>query len=103
MPIPAHKALRWASDPATHALLIDLADTPESDHSQRHLKENRLLRHAAPLFRFPKGCIPTGPKRQESLVWLVNLINKTLELHLRHDTTDQTVPPTEAPSPNATP
>lgn len=102
MPIPAHKALRWASDPATHALMIDLADAP-SDHPDRHIRENRLLRSAGKLFGFPKGCIPTGPKRQESLIWLVNLINKTLELHLRHDTTDQTVPTTEAPSPNTTP
>jgi hypothetical protein len=98
MPIPAHKALRWASDPATHALLIDLADHPDC-----LLRENRLLRHAAKLFGLPKGCIPTGHKRQESLVWLVNLINKTLELHLRHDTTDTPVPPTEASAPNATP
>lgn len=102
MPIPAHKALRWASDPATHALMIDLADTP-SDHPDRHIRENRLLRSAGNLFGFPKGCIPTGPKRQESLIWLVNLINKTLELHLRHDTTDKTVPPTEAPAPDAAP
>lgn len=90
MPIPAHKALRWASDPATHGLMIDLADTP-SDHPDRHIRENRLLRSAGKLFGFPKGCIPTGPKRQESLIWLVNLINKTLEHHLRHDTTDKTV------------
>lgn len=102
MPIPAHKALRWASDPATHGLMIDLADTP-SDHPDRRIRENRLLRHAAKLFGLPKGCIPTGPKRQESIVWLVNLINKTLELHLRHDTTDTPVPPTEASAPNATP
>jgi hypothetical protein len=82
--------------------MIDLADAP-SDHPDRHIRENRLLRSAGKLFGFPKGCIPTGPKRQESLIWLVNLINKTLELHLRHDTTDQTVPTTEAPSPNTTP
>ncbi len=102
MPIPAHKALRWASDPATHGLMIDLADTP-SDHPQRHLKENRLLRHAGKLFGFPKGCIPTGPKRQESLIWLVNLINKTLELHLQHDSIQPHISPTEAQVPDTAP
>jgi len=97
MPIDAHKALRWASDPATHALMIALADTP-SDHPDRHIRENRLLRSASKLCGLPKSGIPIGQQREQTLVWLVTLINKTLEHHLRHDLIDQTVSaPEEAP------
>jgi hypothetical protein len=91
MPIEATKALRWASDPATHALMMDVADSPEG-HPERRLRENRLLRHASKLFGLPKHGIPLGKQRQHSLLWLANLVNKTLEHKARHDTTDPTVP-----------
>jgi hypothetical protein len=96
MPIPAHKALRWASDPATHALMMLLAHTPESDTDTRRIKENRLLRHASRLCGLPKGCIPIGQQREQTLLWLVTLINKTLELHLHHDSVQPPVPTLEA-------
>jgi hypothetical protein len=102
MPIEATKALRWACDPLTHDLMVSLADAPQ-DHPERHLRENRLLRHASKLFGLPKHGIPLGKQRQHSLLWLVNLVNKTLEHKARHDTTDPTVPTTEEATPGSNP
>ena len=98
MPIEATKALRWASDPATHALMVSLSEA-SSDHPERHIRENRLLRSASKLFGLPKHGIPIGQQRERSLLWLVNLVNNLLEHQANHDPIHPTVP-TEAEAPS---
>jgi hypothetical protein len=99
MPIEATKALRWASDPATHGLMVALAHCPPDDAQERHLRENRLLRSASKLFGLPKHGIPIGQQRERSLLWLVNLVNNLLEHQANHDPIHPTVP-TEAEAPS---